>query len=120
MLRKIALLLGLALPATSLAAADLIGLWSSTLDGLTLSMNADGSFGISPPDRPALSGSWRIDADSGLYIFANDTGSAVCPGIEGRYRLIGNGSKGVLHFAHVNDECTPRLTHMRSEFVRQD
>ncbi len=113
-------MLGLSLPASALAAADLVGRWSSALDGLVLSIHDDGTFGITPPDRPVLNGAWWIDPDSALHVFMNDADSDVCPEIEGRYRLVSDGSQGILRFALVEDACSPRMTHMQSAFTRID
>lgn len=120
MRRSVAVMLCLSLPASALAAPDLVGRWSSALDGLVLSIHDDGTFGITPPDRPALNGAWWVDPDSALHVFVNDPDSAVCPGIEGRYRLVTDDAQGILRFAQVDDSCYPRMTHMESAFTRID
>jgi hypothetical protein len=121
MRRSLALMFCLSLPPSVIQAMpDPTGQWSSELDGLVLSISADGTFDITPPDRRELTGSWWIETDSGLYVFANHAESDVCPGVEGRYRLLTDGSQGVLRFQMVDDSCIPRIRHMELDFVRVD
>jgi hypothetical protein len=114
------LLLWLSLPLSRVAIADepaagLVGRWISRLDKLALTIEADGSFEITPPGgkRPPLTGSW--EENKGVVVFRNSSDAAVCKDVPGRYRWEMSETAG-LTFTLVEDNCKPRMAHMKSPF----
>lgn len=110
----------LCVPVAGIAAADtkaegLVGNWISQLDGLALTIRADGSFRINPPGgkRPPVTGTW--EEDEGTVVFRNDSDAAVCKDVPGRYRWQ-TSDEGTLRFALVEDDCQPRTAHMKRPF----
>lgn len=97
------------------AASFPTGRWKSQIDGLTLVIEADGSFTILPPKgkRSPLSGRWR--ESQGVVTFRNNADEAVCPDAPGRYRW-SRDTAGSLRFELVEDSCPPRTMHMQRPF----
>lgn len=91
------------------------GTWRSRVDGLTLTIEADGGFAIIPPNgtRPPLHGQWT-EAD-GIVEFRNHADSLVCPSLPGRYRWEQD-FVGAIQFELLDDHCESRMSHMVAAF----
>ena len=100
--------------AAAAATDPLVGRWIDPRDGLRLEVGADGTFTVTPPDRPALGGTWNRD-ETGAVTFVNRPDAPICVGVRGRYEVIA--SPGRMDFVAVEDHCTPRQDHLTDGFV---
>ncbi len=91
------------------------GRWVSQLDGLTLQIEANGGFVITPadPQRPPAAGTW-VEAD-GFVTFRNSLDAAVFPDEPGSYQWALEADR--LLFDLVTDTCPSRMAHMTEPFV---
>ena len=116
----------LAMLATAVAACDrfavendrgelLRGNWRSTVDGLMVAYNEDGTYLVSPTDgRAPFSGRYTIEGVGIIILDEADT--ETCAGIEGRYTVTVIG--WTARFYLVDDSCAPRIEHMRAPWRR--
>lgn len=125
-MRTLQLALLVAVLAIAVAACDrfaveddrgqlLRGNWRSTVDGLVISFNEDGTYLLTPMDGQAPTvGRYTIEG-VGITIL-DDADTALCQGIEGRYTVTVSG--WTAQFFLVDDSCAPRIGHMRAPWRR--
>ncbi|MDA0704933.1 MAG: hypothetical protein O3A96_17105 [Proteobacteria bacterium] len=106
--------------------AQLLGIWESELDGLTVTFGEDGRYLVQMPDGgAAIKGNYRIDGTG--VILANDATASVCPGEIGSYTFVARKVSGVSflvqnlkgRFMLVKDSCEPRLAHMQQAYIKR-
>jgi hypothetical protein len=91
-----------------------VGDWVSEVDGLGLTMKANGEFAITPTDgRAPIAGTWS-EAE-GVIEFRNVADSPLCPDQPGTYAWAFD-DDGNLVFTLVEDDCPPRIAHMTQPF----
>jgi len=95
--------------------ALLRGNWRSTVDGLMVAYNEDGTYLVSPTDgRAPFAGRYTVEGVG--IIILNEEDAETCAGIEGRYTVTVTGATA--RFYLVDDSCAPRVEHMRAPWRR--
>lgn len=97
------------------------GNWRSTVDGLTIAFNEDGTYLVTPADGEApIAGRYTVEG-VGITIL-DDADTAACVGVEGRYTVTVSVaiavSEWTAQFFLVDDSCAPRIEHMRALWRR--
>jgi hypothetical protein len=93
------------------------GDWRSTVDGLTIVFNEDGTYLVTPVDGEVpIAGRYTVEG-VGITIL-DDADTAACVGVAGRYTVTVSVSEWTAQFFLVDDSCAPRIEHMRALWRR--